>query len=912
MIDKNLSLFFFLFIGFFTSNESVAQSLSAKNFYGLVLDTAGIPLKSVSVRLSTNIDTITQITDDKGLYFFRNITGNNIYITYSMLGYQMASKSLFSLDGISDVQIPEVELVPSSFIIKDVNIVKVIPVVVKEDTVQFNFDAYNFRKGALLEEALKSLGSGFQVTRDGSVFYNGKQIRQIEVGGKPFFGGNVETATRNLPADFIKNIQVIDFYNSTSQHTGMKDGDVDKKINITLKEDRKKIYFGQLTVGAGTNERYIGSFGVNKFNDGEEVSLIGSINNTNTNLFSYGSLTGGQRDRSLLEIGDYSDPTDGLNNVSSFGVNVSRKLGTTVDFNSSYSFVKQENITQGFSELTSSYIGNTIRRNEDYKINSTDYNHRFKMEIDSRFKNKDIFKIAANVLLNKQITTNYKTTQITNKESNTLGTYRDSSSQINPNGDLELLYSKYFSKKGRKLVGNVLLTSNSVRKDELAVESYKDSNNPLSADFDQNQFIELKNISNASKAELSFVEPFFEKSLFEFTYSYDITQIDAIRVVEDRSNGDVGSTAYYVDSLTVDYNYIFRSNRTSLSYQYEPNKKFKLNVGFAVQPILLRGRLPRENVTYAYENVNLIPSSNITYRFNNEMDWQIDYKGKNNQPNFQQIIPVIDNTNSRNVIVGNPELKAEFAHRISTTFRKTMPSKNQNFETNFAYNFIFNKIVSDKRTLDNSTIQQTSFQNTGGYYDLRWYYMYNTPLFTDDWQLDLTGNTDYYNTLSFIDDRKRTTKQIFFNQAMQVRYQWSDHFESVLNANYMLNNANYDIPFRTKINAQSFLMGLGAKGYINDHISLGVEMSQRFNDGYTSDFMNINPNIMNAFVEFTFFPNNLALLRLQGFDLFDQNKRMGFYTEYIGNDVYEARNNRLGRYFMVSLNMRLQKYPKKK
>jgi len=52
------------------------------------------------------------------------------------------------------------------------------------------------------------------------------------------------------------------------------------------------------------------------------------------------------------------------------------------------------------------------------------------------------------------------------------------------------------------------------------------------------------------------------------------------------------------------------------------------------------------------------------------------------------------------------------------------------------------------------------------------------------------------------------------------------------------------------------------------------------------------------------------LVRVQGFDLFDQNRNMGIYSEYIGNDVYEARNNRLGRYFMVSLNMRLQKMVK--
>ncbi|GGH19615.1 hypothetical protein FAZ19_10610 [Sphingobacterium alkalisoli] len=896
--------------GLLAADSALAQATN-KSFYGNVVDSTGAPLKSVSVRLNTNLDTVTQVTDEKGWYKFKNIKGNNLYITYSMLGYQMASKSLFSIEASREIELPTIELIPSSFLIKDINIVKVIPIVFKKDTTQFNFNAYKFRKGALLEEALKGL-PGFQVGRDGSVYFNGKPINRIEVDSKPFFGGDVLTATRNLPADFVQNIQIID----DIQQSGLKDGDAEKVINITLKEDRKKIYFGQLTFGGGTNERYIGSFGINKFNNGEEVSLIGSINNTNTNLFSFGSLTGGERDRSLLEIGDYSDPTDGLNNVNSLGINVSRKIGDNTNLNASYSFVRQENSTEGFSELTSTYIGNTIRRKEDYSINTIDLNHRIKFDMETRFENKDALKVGGNLLFNKQIATNTKDTELRNYDSKNLGTYQDSTTQENPNGELEILYSKHFDKKGRKLIGNLHMSSNNNKRNEVVREYYKgydlSDNTPINTEFSQDQFIDVKNINNSSKVEVKFVEPFFEKSLLEFSYSFDITQIDAMRLVEDRLTNNPSKLPNYVDSLTVDYNYFFRSNRTSLLYQFTPNNKFKLNVGFAVQPLLLRGKLPREAVEYKYENVNLIPSANIIYRFSNEMDWQIDYKGKNNQPDFHQIIPVIDNTNSRNIIVGNPELKAEFSHRISTTFRKTMPSTGQYLESNIAYNIALNKIVSDKRSINNSTIQETTFKNTGGYYDMRWYYIFNTPLFAEGLQLDLTGNTDYYNNLSFIDDRRRTTKQLFFNQALQIRYQWSDYVESVVNANYMLNNAQYDIPYRTEINANSFLVGLGAKGYFNDHISLGMEMSQRFNDGYTSTFMNINPTIMNAFAEFTFLPNNMALLRVQGFDLFDQNKSMGFTSEYIGNDVYEARNNRLGRYFMLSLNIRLQKYPRKK
>src|SRR5690606_1051465 len=286
-------------------------------------------------------------------------------------------------------------------------------------------------------------------------------------------------------------------------------------------------------------------------------------------------------------------------------------------------------------------------------------------------------------------------------------------------------------------------------------------------------------------------------------------------------------------------------------------------------------------------------------------------RGKNNQPNFNQIAPVVDNSNSRNIIIGNPELKAEFSHRFSTRIRKSIPSRAQYLETNFSYSKIMDKIVSDKSSLPNSTIQQTTFRNARGYYDMRWFYVFNTPFVVDDLQLDLMGNTDYFNHPSYIDNRKRITQQLMLNQSLQLKYLLNDYFETGFVANYNLNNARYDIPFRTNISVHTMQWGMNTKTYLSDHVSVGMEMSQRYNEGYTNSFMNINQTVINSFVELTFLRNKLGLLRIQGFDLLDQNKNMGIYSEYIGNDVYEGRNNRLGRYFMLSLNLRIQKYPKK-
>ena len=81
------------------------------------------------------------------------------------------------------------------------------------------------------------------------------------------------------------------------------------------------------------------------------------------------------------------------------------------------------------------------------------------------------------------------------------------------------------------------------------------------------------------------------------------------------------------------------------------------------------------------------------------------------------------------------------------------------------------------------------------------------------------------------------------------------------------------------------------------------------NPKITQHYINANPTILNVYVEKSFLQNDMMAIRLQGFDLF--NKNTGVRREVVGNDIFDMRNNRLARYFLISLNIRLQKFPSK-
>lgn len=873
---------------------------------GAVRDTVGNPIKDVIVRLYTESDTSISITNALGIYRLPAGRSTQVRLSYNMLGY-LSEQMSYQLDN-NDVVLPDVILKKVAYQIQDVPVTRVVPMVINGDTIQYNLEAFTFHKQTLLEDGLKKI-PGFQISRDGSVYYNGYNIKKVKVNNTEFFGGDIITATKNLPVEYINNIQLIELTNKNDgAETGILDlQEKEKLLNINLKEDRKILHFGQLTFGGGTNQRYLGSFGINRFNDGNELSLLGSFNNTNTNLFSYGDIAGGRRSSSsVLEVGEFIDPEDGINTTSSLGFNLARKVGKQSRFNSSYSFINKQTDISGFSGMRSTYIGNVITKDEDYIEQHEDNLHRLRLFFDGKFENKDVLKIDGNVTYNIRSIFINKESVLSNSNLINMGTNKDSANQVIPIADIEVLYSKYFKKKDRKLVAQASAKTNNLKNREFVDEIYSvySKFDPEYTDELNHQFIDQHNRNHTNNISVSYVEPFFSHSVFEFRYEHDYNFIDAQRYVYNWMNG---TTTYIIDSLTVDYGYRFNSNKIGILYQFIPNKKVKFNIGFAVQPIAMEGKVLNDTLSYNYDNINLVPTSNFNYKLSNNVDFQISYRGRNNQPSFLQIVPVVNNTNSRNVVIGNPELKAEFGHGLVTTLRAYIPVKMQYFETNFAYNYVKDKIVTDKKPVENTTIQQTTFRNAQGYYDYKFNYIFNTPFVTDNWMMELAGGLDYYNNLSFIEDRERKTKQYVFNQSLQLKYSLNNYIESVFNANYSRNKASYDIPFRTTINVETLFMGLGARGYVKDNFSLGFEMSQRYNEGYINKFMNVNQTMMNAFMEYTFLHNRTAMLRLQAYDLFDQNTQMGIYSEYIGNDVFEERKNRLGRYFMLSLNIRLQK-----
>jgi hypothetical protein len=192
------------------------------------------------------------------------------------------------------------------------------PVVIKNDTIEFNASAFKTLPNALLEDLLKKF-PGVTVDESGDIMVNGQKVNRLLVDGKRFFGDNPQMATRNLPSNMIDKVQVMD---DKEQVDFNNDGDmskIGKVINITLKKAIRKAVFGRLFAGGGTDERYETGGILNTFRDTLQLSLLGFANNINRSSFSTKDIT---------QLGGFS--RSGWGNINGSG-NSGGQQGFTVD-----------------------------------------------------------------------------------------------------------------------------------------------------------------------------------------------------------------------------------------------------------------------------------------------------------------------------------------------------------------------------------------------------------------------------------------------------------------------------------------------------------------------------------------------------------------------------------------------------
>ena len=916
---------------------------------GTLIDSASLkPIENAVIGLTVKSnpgDTSYTFTDTKGQFRFETVPSSGFSIIIRHMGYWPRAKFVPVNKVEKTIDVGSFVMAQDAKLLSEV-VVEVAAIVIKEDTIEYNAASFKVKEGAVVEDLLKKL-PGVQVDKDGNVTAQGKAVTRVKVNGKDFFGGDVKTATKELPANIVDKIQIIDDYGDQATVSGIKDGDPDKVLNIQIKKDKNKGFFGRATGGYGTSDRYQASLNGNYFNNNRQISVLGNSNNTNTSLFNFGG--GGNRGatsmmrtgmsamsdmggmggmNNMMQGGNSSAFTGGSNTgistTNAFGFNYRDQWSKRISVYGSYSYNHKNT-----SQVQNSYeTNNTTQTNNNQDLNSLTKgnSHRFTFNMEYQVDSFNYLKISPSFNYsgsnaNSNTNFDYKKQQDGTKTQD--GSNKNLNNSQAPNIAATILYNHKFRKRGRNFSSSITLGTNQ-NNSEQDVTNLLNRYQPFVFASNTFQFTDQENNNYNYGVRFTYSEPLNKYRSLDFSYSHNL------------SYGRNNRQTYNVDSATKvrsinnflsnDYENNFYNNRIGVSLR-TTKKKYNYTVGISVQPVNLQGKsLTRDSSYKAIKRASFFPIARLVYNFSRTKTFNASYNGNATQPSFSQLQPVQDPTNPQSTTIGNPNLKPSISHNLNMSYNNFNFVSGKVIFTNLTLSTIRNQIVNKTAKRDNYGSTIAIPENVNGYYNVLGFYAYSKPYKNRKYVITVNGSLNYNHNISLTDSvmvagntlvqnlnrNKINGNNWIVTQGLNFEYNYKEILELGTGVSYSLNDNTYKSADKSKTltgfqNTTSNAWTLSSNMNLNitKTLVLKYDFDYTINSGLAAS-VSRNQAIMNASLEKTLFKKKNGIVKLAAYDLFKQNSNIN--RSVTGYSIIDTRTNRLTRYFIATFTYRLQRF----
>ncbi len=214
---------------------------------GRVLDLQNKPIGNVIVKALQDSKTVAfTSTNFQGAYNLqlKEMPAEGVMLMFSHVSFEKDSVLLKSNE--PDIR-QDMVLYPRSTLLKEVTI-KPNPLFQRGDTLSLFLQSFLGKGDVTLEDGLKRL-PGVDVAKSGAISYMGKPISQFNIEGLDLLGGKYNLATRNIPADYVTNVEIVRNHHSRKIEKDLPSDEV--SMNIKLANKAKFKPFGQEEVGIG-------------------------------------------------------------------------------------------------------------------------------------------------------------------------------------------------------------------------------------------------------------------------------------------------------------------------------------------------------------------------------------------------------------------------------------------------------------------------------------------------------------------------------------------------------------------------------------------------------------------------------------------------------------------------------------
>jgi hypothetical protein len=833
----------------------------------------------------------------------------------------------------NEINLGQVFLTHKSKILEEVFVKQNVAIRIKGDTIEYKADSFKVREGATVQDLLKKL-PGLQVDKNGQITAQGQKVEKVLVDGEEFFSDDPAVVTQNLRADALDKVQAFDKKSDQAEFTGIDDGVKQKTLNLVLKEDKKKGYFGKISAGVGTEKRYSDEAMLNYFKGKKKLSAYGIVSNNGKigldweDRDKYGS--GSDFGDATVEVGvgfisitsdgagdDFSDfgPSfygEGIPVIQKAGAHFSNKWKKDYyNLNGDYTF-KHMNVDAHGGTLTQYILPDSVYY---YKEN----HHNLSKQLQQNLKGYYDIKLDSissvrirwsgtigNTKNNQQSNSEYENENLDPVTRNTRNNISNNDSRT---GLVSALWKQRLKKAGRTFS----LSASHKYNDQtstgylLSNTFYYDNSGQLNHTDTIDQYKEGYSRTLTTTSKLVYTEPLSKKSTLEFNYAFNRIVSESNRKSFDKLNGkyEVLNLAY-----SNDYELGFVSNSVGAKYQYN-SKKILANIGSNIGVSNYSQKDSSGKKVRSYSYTNLFPTTRLTYKLGAQKSINFNYSGSPQSPSISQIQPIRENADPLNVVIGNPSLKQAFRHNLSLSYNNYQVLTGKSIWATLYFNPTQNAIVTSQVT-DVTGKRTLQYVNAAGNYNGFGQASFSFKLKKSGINLGPNFHFNANQSVNFIQPpgytsllkNVTTTKNVSLGMNL---YKYKDEkYDVSFSPNVSRNFSKSSI----SNNKSAYWMG-GLYGDINYYISkkweIGTNCNLTFREKLDAFDNNANIAEVNAEITHKFFKNNNGVLKFQVFDLLDQKK--GFNRYYDSNYITEKTYDVLRRYFMLSFVWSFSKNP---
>ncbi|SFK66316.1 CarboxypepD_reg-like domain-containing protein [Porphyromonadaceae bacterium KH3CP3RA] len=267
-------LYFFFCVGaFFCSFRGNAQHTLS----GTIRDAeTGELLDAANVVVLRGQRTVAfAISNEKGAFFIPlSVSPDTLTLSVSMMGYESFSER------VGNRATFDIKLVPSPIRLKEVTI-RPGRIWGRSDTIRYDASKFLRENDKTVEDLMKRL-PGIQVDDDGNIQYRGKDIGTMYVEGLDLMDSRYKSVSRNLSAQSVKEVEVLDNHQRIKSLAGKVPSDI-ADINIKLKDNFKDKWTFKPKVSAGfSNDDFLYEVDANALQIARKSQSLSALKLSNT------------------------------------------------------------------------------------------------------------------------------------------------------------------------------------------------------------------------------------------------------------------------------------------------------------------------------------------------------------------------------------------------------------------------------------------------------------------------------------------------------------------------------------------------------------------------------------------------------------------------------------------------------